>query len=770
MSATPRGGSAVSASSFPSSGFFSHHGPWAPGVRLFRQLGFRSKALIVSTCFVVPLAVVWASWFSNEMADLDFTRREADGTRFLKTALAAQAQALELRALAASGQPGAPLLERLGTSIETLKSAQPADRPFVDAPTLDALRQQLDTLRGRADMAAHDALVEKIDAMISQVLDTSNLALDPEAASYYLMDATLVRLPELSDQIQRLGLHARHDGIEALATRDAALLARHHLEELRSTLDKVMPLLPQLKVDARVDEMLAALERSHAAATRPDQAAAALAASREAITRMQQSQATMLAELERMLDQRAGNKLRTEIAVSLAMLISLSAALYLFHCFFLVMNGGLRETRRHLKAMTEGDLTTAPSPWGRDEAAALMLDLRDMQHALRHMVSSVRAASQDIVHSSAEIADGMHDLSSRSEQSANSLQQSAAAMEQISVTVKNTSAHTEEVSKLARDNAAAANEGGRVMGTVVETMEGIRSSSARISDIIGTIDGIAFQTNILALNAAVEAARAGEQGRGFAVVAGEVRTLAQRSAQAAQEIKRIIGTSVSQVETGTAVVRQAGDSIRHIVDASRRVNELLEDIATGAREQSLGIEQIGESVHALDGATQQNSALVEQTAAASSAMRSQADALAQEVARFRLPDSVALDERPASHDRPGDSFDFDQAIEAHRSWKVKLRKALAGQESIDADTACRDDACTLGRWLHGAGGQRWGSRPLFTELIERHAQFHQVAGNVARRAQPGRAVDPEPLIGPGSAFSQVSNDVVSLLTRAKRDF
>ena len=157
-------------------------------------------------------------------------------------------------------------------------------------------------------------------------------------------------------------------------------------------------------------------------------------------------------------------------------------------------------------------------------------------------------------------------------------------------------------------------------------------------------------------------------------------------------------------------------------------------------------------------------------APASSAMRSQADALAQEVARFRLPDSVALDERPASHDRPGDSFDFDQAIEAHRSWKVKLRKALAGQESIDADTACRDDACTLGRWLHGAGGQRWGSRPLFTELIERHAQFHQVAGNVARRAQPGRAVDPEPLIGPGSAFSQVSNDVVSLLTRAKRDF
>jgi methyl-accepting chemotaxis protein len=739
-------------------------------VRLFRRLGFRSKALIVSTCFVVPLAVVSASWFSSEVAALEFTRREADGTRFLKAVMAMQVQALEFRALAAQGQPGDALLARLGESAQALRTAQPVHQPFVDTRALDTLGQRLDALRGRADLAAHDALVEQIDAMISQVLDTSNLALDPEAASYYLMDATLVRLPELGDQIQRLGLHAQRDGIEALSTRDAALLARHHLEELRSTLDRVVPLLPQLKADARIDELLGALERSHAAATRPGQEATALTASRDAITRMQQSQAIMLAELERMLDQRADDKLRTEVAVGLAMLISLSTALYLFHCFFLVMNGGLRETRRHLKAMTEGDLTTAPSPWGRDEAAALMLDLRDMQHALRHMVSSVRSASHDIVHSSAEIADGMHDLSRRSEQSADSLQQSAAAMEQISVTVKNTSAHTAEVSKLARDNAAAANEGGRVMGTVVETMEGIRSSSARISDIIGTIDGIAFQTNILALNAAVEAARAGEQGRGFAVVAGEVRTLAQRSAQAAQEIKRIIGTSVSQVETGTAVVRQAGDSIRHIVDASRRVNELLEDIATGAREQSLGIEQIGESVHALDSATQQNSALVEQTAAASSAMRSQADALAQEVARFKLPelvsDSFATTSPPTA---AAPDFDFDQAIEAHRGWKVTLRKALAGQERIDAEAACRDDACPLGRWLHGPGGQRWGSRPLFTELVSRHAEFHQIAGTVARRAQPGRPLDPDPLIGPGSPFSRISGEVVSLLTRARRE-
>ena len=767
MSAFSRGGSAVSASS---SGFFSHHGPWAPGVRLFRRLGFRSKALIVSTCFVMPLAVVSTAWFSNEMDNLTFTRREADGTRFLKTVTATQAQALELRGLAAAGQDRSALLSRLKASLDTLRSAQPAGQPFVEERVLAGLQQQVDALRGRDDIAAHDALIDQIGMLIGSTLDSANLALDPEAATYYLMDTALVRMPDLTDQIQRLALHARREGIEARVTQDASLLAGHHLEELRAALGKTLPLIPELKGPSRADELLASLEQAHALASRPGQEAQAKAATASAISLMQQSQGTLLDWLERMLEQRATDKLHAELAVGVSMLLSLSAALYLFHCFFLVMNGGLRETRRHLKAMTEGDLTTSPSPWGKDEAAALMLDLRDMQNALRHMVSSVRTASHDIVHSSAEIADGMHDLSQRSEHSAHNLQQSAAAMEQISVTVKNTSAHTEEVSRLARDNAAAATEGGRVMGTVVETMEGIRGSSARISDIIGTIDGIAFQTNILALNAAVEAARAGEQGRGFAVVAGEVRTLAQRSAQAAQEIKRIIGTSVAQVETGTAVVRQAGESIRHIVDSSHRVNELLEDIATGAREQSIGIEQIGESVHELDSATQQNAALVEQTAAASTAMRTQADALAQEVSRFKLPDGVAEAPDLSGTDRPGGGFDFDQAIEAHRSWKVKLRKALAGQESIDADTACRDDACTLGRWLHGAGGQRWGSRPLFTELIERHAQFHQIAGDVARRAQHGRTVDPEPLIGPGSAFSQVSNDVVSLLARAKRDF
>ncbi|MDD0837303.1 methyl-accepting chemotaxis protein [Curvibacter sp. HBC61] len=310
---------------------------------------------------------------------------------------------------------------------------------------------------------------------------------------------------------------------------------------------------------------------------------------------------------------------------------------YLFLSFYRVMDGGLKETRRHLRAMTEGDLTTSPSPWGRDEAAQLMLELRHMQGSLREMVVQVRQSSDQIVHASNEVAAGSMDLSARTEQAAASLEQSASSMEQISATVNVTSGNTDEASRVARQNAESAKQGGQVMGEVVANMNQIRDSSNRIAEIIGTIDGIAFQTNILALNAAVEAARAGEQGRGFAVVAGEVRMLAQRSAEAAREIKSLIGNSVEQVELGTHVVQRAGHTIEDIVASAQRVNALLDEISTGSREQSLGVQQVGQALQELDRMTQQNAALVEQTAAASAAMRERATQLSNQVARFRLP-------------------------------------------------------------------------------------------------------------------------------------
>ncbi|MCZ8292675.1 MAG: methyl-accepting chemotaxis protein [Hylemonella sp.] len=332
------------------------------------------------------------------------------------------------------------------------------------------------------------------------------------------------------------------------------------------------------------------------------------------------------------------NELRQQVLLDAGItLCALLFAGYLFFCFYRVMDGGLRETRRHLRAMTSGDLTTTPSPWGRDEAAQLMIELRYMQDSLRDMVVQVRHASDEIVRSSSESAHGATDLSARTEQAAASLEESAASMEQISATVKTTQSHTEEASGEARRNAESAAQGGRIMQEVVSTMERIRQSSAEIAEIISTIDGIAFQTNILALNAAVEAARAGEQGKGFAVVAGEVRMLAQRSAEAAREIKTLIGGSVEQVAIGAGVVQRAGTTIEEIVVSARRVSELLASIAISAREERVGIGQVGEAIQELDRMTQQNAALVEETVGTAHTLNEQARHLADQVARFRLP-------------------------------------------------------------------------------------------------------------------------------------
>ena len=263
-----------------------------------------------------------------------------------------------------------------------------------------------------------------------------------------------------------------------------------------------------------------------------------------------------------------------------------------------------------------------------------------MQASLRSMVRSVRSVSDGIVHASEQMAGGAADLSQRTDHAAAALEQSSAAMAQIAAQVGQGVTHTEEASRMARHNADIAADGGRVMREVVQTMEGIRVASARIGEIVGTIDGIAFQTNILALNAAVEAARAGAQGRGFAVVANEVRMLAQRSAASAKEIKALIGGSVQQVHSGTVVVRKAGTAMQDIVAASQRVSELLGEVASGAREQSLGIDQVGQAVQQLDRMTQQNASLVERTAGSAADMRELARTLAEEVARYEMPDDA----------------------------------------------------------------------------------------------------------------------------------
>ena len=283
-----------------------------------------------------------------------------------------------------------------------------------------------------------------------------------------------------------------------------------------------------------------------------------------------------------------------------------------------------------------GDLTQTIQVIGRDESARLLTALQGMQDRLRQVVGQISATTESIGTASAEIATGNQDLSNRTEQTAASLQQVASSMEQLTGTVKQSADSARQANQLASSAAGVAGRGGEVVAQVVSTMDGIHHASKKIADIIGTIDGIAFQTNILALNAAVEAARAGEQGRGFAVVASEVRSLAQRSAEAAREIKALIGASVEKVDTGSRLVADAGATMQEIVASVQRVADIVGEISAATAEQSQGINQVNQSVAQLDQATQQNAALVEESAAAAESLREQSCQLASAVAAFRL--------------------------------------------------------------------------------------------------------------------------------------
>jgi methyl-accepting chemotaxis protein len=287
--------------------------------------------------------------------------------------------------------------------------------------------------------------------------------------------------------------------------------------------------------------------------------------------------------------------------------------------------------------MSDGDLRYIPSkPLGSDEPAAVITDLRVTYESLHALIRQVRHGARALHGASSEISAASLDLSARTEASAAALEQQAAAMEEIGSTVRATAENAKAAATFAMDNSNVAETCGKVVSEVVTTMRDIQDSSAKIGDIIGVIDSIAFQTNILALNAAVEAARAGESGRGFAVVASEVRSLAGRSASAAREIKSLISASGEKIDGGTRVVEQAGYQIKLLVENARQINHSLSEIAKAANEQAIGVEEVGRSIHDLDRNTQQNAALVEQTSAAAGALKDQADTLQEEIAHFRV--------------------------------------------------------------------------------------------------------------------------------------
>ncbi|MFO1337065.1 MAG: methyl-accepting chemotaxis protein [Burkholderiaceae bacterium] len=363
---------------------------------------------------------------------------------------------------------------------------------------------------------------------------------------------------------------------------------------------------------------------------------------RETVPLLEQlQQRTMaLAQLQSRIAKDAGESVHTTVQADQTRLLSLglvAMGLGALCAWGLTrsITGPIRTALGIARQIASGDLTAKIEVDRRDEVGDLLQAMRDMNESLVAVVGSVRGNAESVATASSQIAQGNLDLSQRTEEQASALQQTAASMEQLGSTVQQNADNAQQANQMALSASQVASQGGEAVAKVVCTMQGIHEGSRRIGDIIGTIDGIAFQTNILALNAAVEAARAGEQGRGFAVVATEVRSLAQRSAEAAREIKRLILSNVEQVETGSRLVEDAGATMDRVVAAIRRVSDIVGEISAASTEQSTGVGQVGEAVGQMDLVTQQNAALVEESAAAAS-LRAQAEQLVRAVSAFRL--------------------------------------------------------------------------------------------------------------------------------------
>ena len=640
--------------------FFRHHGAWAPGVKLFRRLQFRTKAAIILAALLIPLLTLLGFQWTSSKERIDVAHAERDGVRYIRALNTVVIAAIAWRdAVTLNAGDAGERRRQVDTSLSALDSVQKElGEAFGTQKAFEAVHAGFDRLKdmpatGTPDAVffAHIEFGERIVELADAVTDASQLSLDPDLDTYHMMRVSIAAGPRQNENTARL------------VTMGSLVLQSQSLDAARRE-----PLLRWSAVQKTLDDDV---ERSYGAGIESDPTAARLfdmkgtdeafdafmaavqsqllgpalggdlqtyrQAGARILAKQQELNGKVLEELDRRLALRAERAASRLAAEFVFVGVFVAAAVYLFYSFYLVTHGGLREVQKHLEAMTDGDLTTQPRPWGHDEAARLMGSLAAMQHSLRGIVGKVRGSSESMVHSTAEISEGAMDLSSRTEQAAASLQESAAAMDEISATVKATSEQAREAAAIAERNAAQAESGGEIIGTMVETMHGIHASSSKIGDIIGVIDGIAFQTNILALNAAVEAARAGEAGRGFAVVASEGRALAQRSASAAREIKSLITTSVEQVDQGAKIVRRAGDTVGTIVSSAHEVSRLLTAIANGVDEQASGVGQTSQAVQDLDGMTQQNAALVEQSAAAATSLKEQALRLAEEVARFRMP-------------------------------------------------------------------------------------------------------------------------------------
>ena len=643
-----------------------------PAIRLMQRLRLLPKFMLVCLVFLLPLALATTLLISelgkslaqaqDAQQGIAYVRQLQQGTRLLQ-----QRRGLEhLRLSGKAGMDNTALNPRITAALAAL-ARLPAGAGLAQAAELNKQWQALLGRQGgiaaRDSYAAHTALLRQAARLGQLVADRSHLSLDPDAGANHLSAVLTATLPDLAEGLTDIaGRGAAYidtglfEANEDQLVNANALIARHELERLPARFDEILAAKPALQASLQpslkaVPAALAFLERTKNEVTNSyDQTSGAQfhAAGMQAIDALQALSGASASALDGLLLERIARDQARRALILAAMLLVLLAAAYLCAGFYAAFARDVTQLRVAVGAAAAGDLSQRISSQAHDEIGDLVRDFGAMTHGLARLVQEIRGGAAVIAAAGADIAQGNLALSGHTATQSEALGATVDSMRELTATVGRNEADVGQGRSLVASAAEVALRGGATVSAVVETMASIKASSHKIVDIIGVINGIAFQTNILALNAAVEAARAGEQGRGFAVVAAEVRSLAQRSSEAAQQIKRLIGDSVATVDAGGELVNAAGSTMRQVVDAVQQVAVVIGRISSAGAEQNGEIAQINVALARIDDMTRQNAGLVDEARAGSQRLHQEGEALTQAVSRFRLGENDEAGTRQAA--------------------------------------------------------------------------------------------------------------------------